>query len=120
MKTYEILRILPQDRIDKMLAVEYALVEIGTRPHLRRINGRQTCPLGVAFEDRIDWGNRDGIYQGSPTEGTLAKAMRESYPDLDYTTTDLHILIGAFTPDADNGRIKPEDLAEIVRLSRGD
>ena len=109
MKTYDILRLLTDEEVERMLSARYYVVRVGDRVSV----GLRTdydglsgcCPLGVALKGCAP----------SPTPYLIAHTMewRGGYA--------YDQLIGPaveFTDDADHGMIRPEDLAEIVRLSR--
>lgn len=106
MKTYPILQLLTDEEVERMLATQYRRIF----SHALR-NSNLCCPMGEAL--RIP--GIFALYAPAPTTALIAETL-EDRTDIDYPT--LVDMAYAFTNDVDKGKIKPEDLAEIVRLSR--
>lgn len=107
-KTYEILRLLTDEEIERMLAETYEpsscadsltlVANLGSRDEPCYV-----CPLGVAL-----------VKGYSPTPRGIANSLYGR----GYGFIAVQDMARTFVIDVDSGRIRPEDLAEIVRLSR--
>jgi hypothetical protein len=111
-KTYEILKLLTEEEVERMLAAAYELRPAADSLCLTVNLGSDddpclVCPLGVALQKAY-----------SPTPRAIAIALSVGDRRPYYPPETRQQLAKEFTNDVDTGRIKPEDLVEIVRLSR--
>jgi hypothetical protein len=108
-KTYPILKLLTDEEVERMLAPEYEIRNIHdtSRPAMLCADtetDRNCCPFSFVT----------GIFP-QPVPHRIADYLSGrggfSYGEIQRMASD-------FTDDNDNGEIRPEDLAEIVRASR--
>ena len=110
MQTYSILQLLTDEEVERMLAPTYEIVRIDDfAPAMLcayDTQGVRSCPFSFAFVD-----------QGpSPTPTAIARYLRDRTSRI--SEDEIWRRAGQFTNDNDQGKIRPEDLAEIVKLSR--
>lgn len=109
MKTYPILKLLTDVEVERMLAPEYRQVCVDDKyaPSMLCADTeiyRNCCPFSFVVD----------IFP-SPVPYVIAGYLIGRGG---FTRDEIYRMADEFTDDNDKGKIKPEDLAEIVRLSR--
>ena len=105
MKTYDIFKLLTEEQVKTMLAARYYLVRDGGSLK----TGNYCCPLGMALGPSV---------RPRPTPDLIAATLAPEHPE--YTRDQIVAMAIEYVDDNDSGEVHPDDLPEIVRLSRLD